>query len=136
MSKDIRGRDDFNDVVGETKMRSLAFALAISTMALLPSGSAGALPLAPAASSGVEPEVLLVRDGCGRGMRWSNRMQACVQDFGPGPRYYDDSPDTYVRPVNPPRVVVVPPRMVVPPRVVTCPPGQRWSNGRGTCVWM
>jgi hypothetical protein len=59
-------------------MRSLAFAAAIGAMALLPSGSAGAFPIAPGVGASVESNVLEVRDGCGPGMRWSNGRGMCV----------------------------------------------------------
>ena len=102
-------------------MRSLAFAVAISAMALVPSGNAGAFPIAPDAGAGLESNVLQVRDGCGRGMRYSNRMGGCVQDYGGPPPYG-----------GPPRYMPPPP----PPRYGPgCPPGMRWSNGRGMCVY-
>lgn len=107
----------------DLQMRSLAFAVAIGSMALLTSGSAGALPAAfvdsPAAA---EANLLLVRDGCGRGMRFSNRLQACVEEFDRGPRR-GPPPPFYVAPP--------PPRVIVP----VCPPGQRFSNSRRACVW-
>ena len=110
----------------ELQMRSLAYAVAIGSMALLTSGSAGALPNAPGESAfGVASNLLLVRDGCGRGMRFSNRMQACVEEFDrgpPPPRFSDD----FRRPPPPP------PRVFIPP----CPPGQRYSSYRQACVWL
>ena len=54
-----------------------------------------------------DSDLLLVRDGCGRGMRFSNSRQRCVEDFGGGPR------------VEP-----------------GCPRGMRFSNSRGRCVEM
>lgn len=109
-------------------MRSLAFAAAIGAMALLPTGNAGAFPIAPGVSASVESNVLEVRDGCGPGMRFSRRAGGCVRDFG--------GPPVYVRPAPP--VYVAPPIYVRPPVVVRpggCPPGMRWSNGRRACVW-
>ena len=105
-------------------MRPLAYAIAIGSMALLTSSNVGALPRASVESAtGVETNLLLVRDGCGPGMRYSYRRDACVEDFDrgpPPPRYYND----YRAP--PPRVFVPPP----------CPPGQRYSNYRQACVWL
>jgi hypothetical protein len=108
-------------------MRLLAFFVAIVAMALLSSGSAGALPVVSVESvAAIESNVLLVRDGCGRGMRFSNRLQACVADFDrggpPPPRYYGER-DYYRGP---------PPRVIIP----QCPPGQRFSNSRQACVWL
>lgn len=69
---------------------------ALAASALAPAG-AGAMPLNTAISG--ETELTLVRDGCGRGMRFSNRLQSCVpQDgYGPGPGYYEPAP-AYVDP--------------------------------------
>jgi hypothetical protein len=106
-------------------MRSLAFAAAIGAMALMPTSNASAFPIAPGATAGVESNVLQVRDGCGRGFRYSNRAGGCVRDFGGGP-----PPPVYVRPAPP--VYVAPPAFVRP----ACPPGMRWSNGRRACVWL
>jgi hypothetical protein len=111
------------------QMRSLAFAVAIGAMALLPSGNAGALPGALVESAvAVESNLLLVRDGCGRGFRWSNRRQACVEDFQGPP------PAVYIRPAPPPPVYI---RPAPPPPVYrpACPPGMRFSNSRQACVW-
>ena len=102
-------------------MRSLAFAAAIGALALVPSGNAGAFPIAPDAGASVEANVLQVRDGCGPGMRYSYNRGGCVPDYGPPP---------FVRPGPP---VYVPPPPVYRPG---CPPGQRWSNYRRMCVWM
>jgi hypothetical protein len=107
-------------------MRSLAFAVAIGSMAFLTSGNAGALPLAPVESAAaVESNLLLVRDGCGRGFRYSHRAGGCVEDFRGPP------PAVYIRPAPPPPIFIRP-----APRVVGCPPGQRFSNSRQACVWL
>src|SRR5688572_12399663 len=48
-------------------IRSLAFAVAVGSAALLSSASAGALPVGPASAPAVtaaDSDVLLVRDGC------------------------------------------------------------------------
>jgi hypothetical protein len=106
-------------------MRTLAFLVAMGSMALLSSGSAGALPVVPVEGvAAIESNIFLVRDGCGRGMRFSHRLQACVADFDRGPpRYYGER--DYYRPGPPPRVVIP-----------ACPPGQRFSNSRQSCVWL
>ena len=114
-------------------MRSTAFAIAIGAMALLPFGNAGAFPLAPVESAAaVDSSLLLVRDGCGRGFRYSYRAGGCVRDYAP-------PPPVYVRPAPP--AYVAPPvyvRPAPPPPVYrpACPPGQRWSNRMGGCVWI
>ena len=106
-------------------MRSLAVFVAIAATALLSSGSAGALPVVSVESvAAIESNMLLVRDGCGRGMRFSNRLQACVADYDRGPpRYYGER--DYYRGGPPPRVIIP-----------QCPPGQRFSNSRQACVWL
>jgi hypothetical protein len=90
-------------------------------------GGAGAAPLALGKSAAVQSsadagDVILVRDGCGRGLRWSNSRQRCVvADVG-----------------GPPGVVVAPGVVVTSPVVVprgrVCGYGLRWSNGLGRCV--
>ena len=110
-------------------MRSLAIAIAIGSMALLTWGNAGAVPLAPVESAAAaESSLLLVRDGCGRGYRYSHRAGGCVEDYR-GP------PPVYVRPAPPPPVYI---RPAPPPPVYrpACPPGMRFSNSRQACVWM
>lgn len=53
--------------------------------------TAQAAPLASGKGHGIENHVLQVRDGCGRGMRYSDRRGGCVEDFDGGPRgYYED----------------------------------------------
>jgi hypothetical protein len=97
-------------------------ALAMVFAAGMFTGAANAMPLSQSAtvqSAFQDSDVTLVRDGCGRGMRWSHRRQSCVPAFDRGP------------------VVVVPP--VVVPRFVApirpgCGRGWRWSNSRGRCV--
>lgn len=52
---------------------------------------AQAAPLLPGKGADVTSHVLKVRDGCGRGMRFSERRGGCVEDFDGGPRgYYED----------------------------------------------
>lgn len=79
-------------------MRTTLFGLAVvaAASALAPAG-AGAMPLNTAIAA--ETDHVLVRDGCGRGMRFSNRQQACVpmDGYGGGPGYYEPAP-AYVDP--------------------------------------
>lgn len=67
--------------------KNLSTAALVGGMSLVVSLSAQALPLAPSPVSVIEDSITLVRDGCGPGMRFSNRRGACVPDYG-GPRYY------------------------------------------------
>ena len=62
-------------------LKTIAFAVAIAaTAALIPAG-AGAMPIAQDKASIVSSDtVLLVREGCGRGMQWSERRRRCVPD--------------------------------------------------------
>jgi hypothetical protein len=105
--------------------------LAILIGALPMATDAGAMPLPGASSSLVQSETVLVRDGCGRGMRFSNRRQECVEDFddGPPPRVMDDRRD-YRRDDR--REY----RRDEAPVVRECGRGMRWSNSRGQCVWI
>ena len=53
--------------------------------------NAQAAPLLLGKSAAAASHVLEVRDGCGRGMRFSERRGGCVEDFDGGPRgYYED----------------------------------------------
>jgi hypothetical protein len=85
---------------------SAAIALAVGIGGTLLPNSAEAMPIALADRTAVESNVTLARDGCGRGMRFSNSRQACVEDFQGGPQ-------------------------VAPGE---CPRGMRFSNNRGGCV--
>src|SRR5438128_5896348 len=116
-------------------MRPLTFAAVVGSIALLTCGNAGALPGASVKGATDASKLLLVRDGCGRGMRFSNRMQACVEDIedgyrqgpplrydqGPPLRYYQDPPLRYDGEENYRRAP--PPQPIIP----ACPPGQRFS---------
>ena len=85
---------------------SAAVALAVGIGATLLPDNAEAMPLALANKTAVESNMTLARDGCGRGMRFSNSRQTCVEDFQGGPQ-------------------------VAPGQ---CPRGMRYSNNRGACV--
>jgi hypothetical protein len=61
-------------------MKAIAFTLAAGALGLAFAGSASALPLAPVAQAASETsDIQLVRDGCGRGLRYSNRRDRCVR---------------------------------------------------------
>ena len=109
--------------------RLVAFAGAVGAFAML-AGPASAAPLASAKSAisqSDEGALTLVADGCGRGMRWSNRRGGCVPQGGGGPGY-----------VDPGAAIVggivggIVQGVTRPPG---CPPGTRWSNRRGGCVY-
>ena len=64
--------------------------LALLGAPVLAASVAQAMPLDRAiTTSGLEDQVKLVRDGCGRGFRFSNRRQACVP-MDQGQRGYVD----------------------------------------------
>jgi hypothetical protein len=104
-------------------MRLLAFAAAIGTAVMMWGGSAEAFQVLPDQAATARSDLVLVRDGCGRGFRYSYRRQRCVPDYDVEFRPVPVPPPVYYRP---------PPRVVVP----ACPPGQRYSRSRGFCVWM
>ncbi len=97
-------------------LKTIAFTVALAAAtALIPAG-ASALPLAQGkASVAAEDTVLLVREGCGRGMQWSERRRQCVPD----------SARAQVRDLM---------RRDEPRRVERCGRGFRWSEGRSRCV--
>jgi hypothetical protein len=95
----------------------IAFAVAAAGLSTLAITESAALPLAAAkTAAAVESDALLVRDGCGRGMRFSNRRQACVEDFNDGPQRFEGGRDFR--------------------RVDECGRGMRFSNSRQRCVWI
>ena len=108
--------------VATTVLASLAVMIALG--ATLLAGNASAAPIAPATSAiaqcgtAQDSDVTLVRDGCGRGMRFSTRRQGCVPEGN----------------VDPGAAIVngIIGGVVGVPR--GCPRGMRWSNGRGRCV--
>ena len=126
-------------------LASLGLLVAAGAAALVPVGTAQAMPMAAIQVPAAETEPLLVRDGCGRGMRFSNSRQRCVPDGdggfrgdgdfrrGPPPRAFDDG----FRRGPPPRAFDDGFRRGPPPRAFEsgCPRGQRFSNSRQACVW-
>ena len=56
-------------------LKRLALTVAIGAGALLLASDAQAMPLTLAKTTAIESDVTLVRDGCGRGYRFSNRWQ-------------------------------------------------------------
>lgn len=99
-------------------------------VALALPGAAGAQSVLGARPIAGPSDVVQVRDGCGPGMRFSERRQACVEDFDrgppppPPPRYYEERGPRYVAPPPPPR------------RYVDCGPGKRFSERMQGCVWI
>lgn len=77
-----------------SQMRMLsagAFALVGAAAVSLTGGGAQAAPLLLGKGTAATLQVLQVRDGCGQGMRYSERRGGCVEDFDGGPRgYYED----------------------------------------------
>jgi hypothetical protein len=107
-------------------MVRLAAVVAVGAFAML-AAPADAAPLTSSKSaiSQSDDSVTLVRDGCGRGMRYSNRRGGCVPDGdGRGPGYVDPGAAIIGGIVQ---------GVIGAPR--GCPPGTRWSNRRGTCVY-
>ena len=91
-------------------LKTLAFTLAMGALSALHVADAGALPLAQAKKTIVHSDTVLVRDGCGPGMRFSHRLRRCVVAGQAGPII---------------REVVRPGR---------CGLGFHWSVRRGHCV--
>lgn len=95
-----------------TMLALLAFAAAMTGLS---APDANALPLALAKSADVGQVTVMVRDGCGRGMRFSNSRQTCVEAFDDRRQFRDE------------------PRRVFRDE---CGRGQRFSNSRQRCVWI
>ncbi len=63
-------------------LKTATLTVAIAAMSALFALDASALPLAAAKQqAAVESQLTLVRDGCGRGMRFSNHREDCVVDI-------------------------------------------------------
>lgn len=105
---------------------------AVVLMGVVTLTAAQAAPLAPGKGHAVETHVLQVRDGCGPGMRYSERRDACVEDFDRGPRGYDDRvpPPVYDRRPPPPPEYYRGDARPMP----DCGRGMRFSNSRQACV--
>lgn len=133
---------------GTALLASLALAVTIVASSLLSASDAKASQLGLAAHAVIEAgdaNVTLVRDGCGRGMRFSNRLQACVED---GPRYVAPGCPAGTRFSERRQACVAigqpDPGAAIVNGIINgviqstaprgCPPGYRWSNGRGACV--
>jgi hypothetical protein len=96
-------------------LKTLTFAVALGAMTALFSAGASALPATPVLTQDAGIDVTLVRDGCGRGQRFSSSRGRCVdsdrgfrgrdRDFRRGRSSRDD-----------------------------CRRGWRFSNRRGRCV--
>lgn len=117
------------------------FAAAAMAAATLLGASAQAAPMPLATGMVVESQVLQVRDGCGRDMRYSERRGGCVEDFDGGPGY-DRGPPGYDRRPPPPDYDRRPPPPAYggpdyrgdPRGVPDCGRGMRFSNSRQACV--
>lgn len=112
-----------------------------AAMSLASDAQAGPLPLGKGAT--IASHVVQVRDGCGPGMRYSDRRDACVEDFDGGPRGYDDRgpppPPMYDRRPPPPEYDRRPPPPPAyyrsePRPMPDCGRGMRFSNSRQACV--
>jgi hypothetical protein len=91
-------------------LKTLAFTLAMGALSALLVADAGALPLAQAKQTIVHSDTVLVRDGCGPGMRFSRRLRRCVVAGPAGPNIHEA-----IRPER-------------------CGPSRHWSVRRGHCV--
>lgn len=120
-------------------LRLLALvAIVLSGAVTLPANDSSAAPMSAATIGATQPQVLQVRDGCGRGLRFSERRGACVEDFddAPGydrgpPRDYDRRPPPVVYDRRPPAPEYYRERGPVAP---DCGRGMRFSNSRQACV--
>ena len=103
----------------------LRVAAAVGALGALVAVEAGAMPLSPVQHGFGSNDLTLVRDGCGRGFRFSERRQRCVPDedreVGVCPRGFRWSDGRQ--------------RCVPEVRVQEgCPPGYRFSESRQACV--
>jgi len=115
---------------GTTAAASLALMIAIGGSFASLTSEANAMPLAPAKnaitqSGAQDSDVTLVRDGCGRGMRFSNSRQRCVEDGGP-------RRDEPARVIN--RIINQSVGGGAGRRGDGCGRGMRFSNSRQRCV--
>jgi hypothetical protein len=99
-------------------LKTIALTAALGAAAALMPAGAGAMPLAQdKAGIAASDTVLLVREGCGRGMQWSERRRRCVPDSA-GAQIRDLMRGGEVRGGGRER----------------CGRGLRWSERRGRCV--
>ena len=61
-------------------LKTIAFALALGAATTLAVADASALPLAQAKQATSGSDITLVREGCGRGFQFSERLGRCVKD--------------------------------------------------------
>ncbi len=100
-------------------LKTLALSAAIGAMTALVAVPAGAMPLSQSKQTVENEDITAVRDGCGRGFRYSSSRGRCVRVGGPGPGV----------------VVPIPGLQVIIPGVRRgCGPGSRWSPRWGRCV--
>jgi hypothetical protein len=124
--------------------RRLFAMVAIGATATLLTATAQATPMTPAKSAVTESQVLQVRDGCGRDMRYSERRGGCVEDFDGGPPGPYRGPPDYDRRPPPPDYDRRPPPDYRGgpdyrgdprgPAMPDCGRGMRFSNSRQACV--
>lgn len=70
-------------------LKTITITVTAAAVSALLTVGASAAPLAPAKQFGIESNITLVRDGCGRGMRYSNSRDRCVEKFSRGSRHFD-----------------------------------------------
>jgi hypothetical protein len=92
-------------------LKTLALTLALGALPALLATDAGAMPLAKGLQSTASDEIILVREGCGPGMQYSNRQRRCVRDT-PGAMIRDTLRDATDR----------------------CGPGRHYSRRFNRCV--
>ena len=61
-------------------LKTLAFALTLGAASALLVPDAGAVPLAQGKQTIAGSDITLVREGCGPGRQYSNRLRRCVDD--------------------------------------------------------
>jgi hypothetical protein len=88
-------------------LKTLALTLALGAGAALIATSSNAMPLASGLSA--DSGVTLVREGCGPGMQYSERLRRCTRDSARA-------------------------QMKDAVRADRCPPGRHWSHRAERCV--
>jgi hypothetical protein len=61
-------------------LKTLAFALTLGAASALLMADAGAVPLAQGKQSIAGSDITLIREGCGPGRQYSQRLRRCVED--------------------------------------------------------